>query len=139
MTTSATVADGQVVVGFDRDKLEKLLKTEERGDEPTLKELISRFQTQLRRPFGHARPANSRSARDSRDLLLTAASKRLAPIRGQSVGHAHPDRVQHSSLRACRQRPQRGRCGHHNSWLWKLSRIDACRESRPRATNQQSF
>ena len=28
MTTPVTVIDGQVVVGFDRDKLEKLLKTE---------------------------------------------------------------------------------------------------------------
>ncbi len=28
MTTSVTVIDGQIVVGFDRDKLEKLLKTE---------------------------------------------------------------------------------------------------------------
>ncbi len=28
MTTQVTVIDGQVVVGFDRDKLEKLLKTE---------------------------------------------------------------------------------------------------------------
>ncbi len=28
MTTPVTVVDGQVVVGFDRDKLEKLLKTE---------------------------------------------------------------------------------------------------------------
>jgi glutaredoxin len=27
MTTPVTVVDGQVVVGFDRDKLEKLLKT----------------------------------------------------------------------------------------------------------------
>jgi glutaredoxin len=27
MTTPVTVIDGQVVVGFDRDKLEKLLKT----------------------------------------------------------------------------------------------------------------
>jgi glutaredoxin 3 len=27
MTTRVTVVDGQVVVGFDRDKLEKLLKT----------------------------------------------------------------------------------------------------------------
>ncbi len=27
-TTPVTVIDGQVVVGFDRDKLEKLLKTE---------------------------------------------------------------------------------------------------------------
>ncbi len=27
MTTSVTVVDGQVVVGFDRDKLQKLLKT----------------------------------------------------------------------------------------------------------------
>jgi glutaredoxin len=28
MTTPVTVIDGQVVVGFDRDKLERLLKTE---------------------------------------------------------------------------------------------------------------
>ena len=28
MTTPVTVIDGQIVVGFDRDKLEKLLKTE---------------------------------------------------------------------------------------------------------------
>ena len=28
MTTPVTVIDGQVVVGFDRDKLEKLLKSE---------------------------------------------------------------------------------------------------------------
>jgi glutaredoxin len=28
MTTPVTVIDGQVVVGFDRDKLEKLLKTQ---------------------------------------------------------------------------------------------------------------
>jgi glutaredoxin len=28
MTTPVNVIDGQVVVGFDRDKLEKLLKTE---------------------------------------------------------------------------------------------------------------
>ena len=28
MTTPVSVIDGQVVVGFDRDKLEKLLKTE---------------------------------------------------------------------------------------------------------------
>ncbi len=28
MTTPVTVIDGQVVVGFDRDRLEKLLKTE---------------------------------------------------------------------------------------------------------------
>jgi glutaredoxin 3 len=28
MTTPVTVIDGQVVVGFDRDKMEKLLKTE---------------------------------------------------------------------------------------------------------------
>ena len=27
MTTPVTVVDGQVVVGFDRDKLEKLVKT----------------------------------------------------------------------------------------------------------------
>jgi glutaredoxin len=27
MTTPVTVVDGQVVVGFDRDKLQKLLKT----------------------------------------------------------------------------------------------------------------
>ncbi len=29
MTTPVTVVDGQVVVGFDRDKLQKLLKTRE--------------------------------------------------------------------------------------------------------------
>ena len=34
MTTPVTVIDGQVVVGFDRDKLEKLLKSEP-GDELT--------------------------------------------------------------------------------------------------------
>jgi glutaredoxin len=27
MTTPVTVADGEVIVGFDRDKLEKVLKT----------------------------------------------------------------------------------------------------------------
>jgi len=32
MTTPVTVIDGQVVVGFDRDKLQKLLKT---GSQPS--------------------------------------------------------------------------------------------------------